>query len=147
LGIAKAFRNEQNKKHDGRDDDGGKDREPPSDVANAFQDASKTVHTISENRRDQKLTARRVLAVKGIDTVADPRYLPWSEQPITFSRADQWAEIPYSGRFLLVLDTIIQKDGFDQIHGHPALHLFSAKDAGSRRSPHPAGQPRHRLRL
>ena len=64
-------------------------------------------HVASENRRDQRLTARWVLAIKVSKTIADPRYLPWLDQPITFSRADQWVEIPYFRRFPLVLDTII----------------------------------------
>jgi hypothetical protein len=40
------------------------DRERPKDAGNAFQDANKTISTIfggiaaSENKRDQKLTAR-----------------------------------------------------------------------------------------
>ena len=52
-----------------------------------------------ENRRDRKLTARRVLAVNMADAIANPSYRPWSEVPITFSRADQWANIPYIGCF------------------------------------------------
>ena len=61
----------------------------------------------AESRRDWKLTARRVLAVNVEDTITNPSYRPWSEVPITFSRADQWADIPYIGRFPLVLDTTI----------------------------------------
>ena len=40
--------------------------------------------------------------------IADHKYLDWSEHPITFSRADQWLDIPYLGRFPLVLDPIIK---------------------------------------
>ena len=40
--------------------------------------------------------------------VTDPKYLDWSEYPITFSRADKWLDIPYPGRFPLVLDPIIK---------------------------------------
>ena len=53
----------------------------------------------TKNRRERKLTARRVLAVNTKDTTANPSYRPWSKVPITFSRADQWADIPYIGRF------------------------------------------------
>jgi hypothetical protein len=42
------------------------------------------------------------------DNITDPKYLDWSEYPITFSRANQWADIPYLGRFPLVLDPIIK---------------------------------------
>ena len=41
-------------------------------------------------------------------SVTDPKYLDWSEHPITFSRADQWSDIAYPGRFPLVLDPIIK---------------------------------------
>ena len=40
--------------------------------------------------------------------IADPKYLDWSEHPITFSRADQWSDIPYPGHFSLILDPIIK---------------------------------------
>ena len=40
--------------------------------------------------------------------IADPKYLDWSKHLITFSRADQWSDIPYLGRFPLVLDPIIK---------------------------------------
>ena len=40
--------------------------------------------------------------------IADPKYLDWSENMITFSRADQWSDIPYPGCFPLVLDPIIK---------------------------------------
>ena len=41
-----------------------------------------------ESRRERKLAARRVLAITMEDAVANPSYRPWSEVPITFSRAD-----------------------------------------------------------
>ena len=40
--------------------------------------------------------------------ISDLKYLDWSEHPITFSRADQWSDIAYPGRFPLVLDPIIK---------------------------------------
>ena len=79
--------------------------------------------TAVENRRDRKLTARRVLAVNTEDTIVDPSYRPWSEVPITFSRADQWADIPYTGRFPLVLDATVRKVLVD---GGSALTLLFA---------------------
>ena len=42
----------------------------------------------NESRREQKLAARRVLAIASEETTANPSYRPWSEVPITFSRAD-----------------------------------------------------------
>ena len=44
--------------------------------------------TAADSRRDRKLTARWVLTVNTEDVVANPSYRPWSEVPITFSRAD-----------------------------------------------------------
>ena len=46
------------------------------------------------SRREWKLTTQWVLAVTTEDTAANPSYRPWSEVPITFSRADQWADNP-----------------------------------------------------
>jgi hypothetical protein len=42
------------------------------------------------------------------DTIVDPKYLDWLEYPIIFSRANQWANIPYLGHFPLILDPIIK---------------------------------------
>ena len=81
MGLAKVFQDQENKRRDDRDND-GKDHENHN-AGGAFQDPSKTVHTIfgglaaSKNKRDKKLTSRRVLVVRGIDTIADPRYIPW----------------------------------------------------------------------
>ena len=63
----------------------------------------------TESRREWKLAARRVLSITTKDDTANPSYRPWSEVPITFSRADRWADIPYTGRFPLVLDATVQK--------------------------------------
>ena len=83
----------------------------------------------TESRRDRKLTARWVLTVNAEDAVANPSYRPWSEVPITFSRADQWANIPYTGRFPLVLDLAIQKVLFRKVlvDGGSALNLLFAE--------------------
>ena len=61
----------------------------------------------AKSRRDRKLTARRVLAINTKDAIANPSYRPWSEVPITFSRANQWADIPFTGHFPLVLDATV----------------------------------------
>ena len=42
----------------------------------------------TKSRRERKLTTRWVLAVTMEDAAANPSYRPWSEVPITFSRAD-----------------------------------------------------------
>ena len=75
-----------------------------------------------------KLAARRVLAVTSEETTANPSYRPWSEVPITFSRADQWADNPYIGCFPLVLDATVQKVLFRKvlIDGGSALNLLFA---------------------
>ena len=59
---------------------------------------------------------------------ANPKYLDWSEHPITFSRADQWADIPYPGCFPLVLDPIISNVRFKKvlIDGGSALNILFA---------------------
>ena len=82
----------------------------------------------TESRRDWKLTACRVLAVNAEDVVANPSYRPWSEVPITFSRADQWADIPYTVSFPLILDATVQKVLFRKVlvDGGIALNLLFA---------------------
>ena len=79
-----------------------------------------------ESRRDRKLTARCVLAVNAEDTIANPSYRPWFEVPITFNRADQWADIPYTGHFPLVLDATVRKVLFRKVlvDGGSALNLL-----------------------
>ena len=69
----------------------------------------------AESRRGRKLTACRVLAVNTEDAIANPSYRPWSEVPITFSRADQRVSIPYIGRFPLVLDVTVKKVLFRKV--------------------------------
>ena len=58
--------------------------------------------------------------------VTDPKYLDWLEHRITFSRVDQWLDIPYPGHFLLVLDPIIKDVRFQKvlINGGSALHIL-----------------------
>ena len=83
----------------------------------------------TESRREQKLVARQVLNVTMKDAVANPSYRPWSEVPITFSRADQWADIPYTRRFPLILDATVQKVLFRKVlvDGGSALNLLFAR--------------------
>ena len=92
-------------------------------VATIFRGLAST-----ESRRERKLAARRVLAVASEETISNPSYRSWSEIPITFSRADQWADIPYIGRFPLVLDATVQKVLFRKvlIDGGSALNLLFA---------------------
>ena len=68
------------------------------------------------------------MSITKYDTVTDPKYLDWSEHPITFSRADQWADIPYPGRFPLVLDSTIRNVRFKKvlIDGGSALNILFA---------------------
>ena len=84
----------------------------------------------TESRRERKLAARRVLTVASEETTTDPSYRPWSEIPITFSRADQWADIPYTSRFPLVFNTTIQKVLFRKvlIDSGSALNLLFVGD-------------------
>ena len=84
--------------------------------------------TSNESKRERKLAARRVLAVASEETTANPSYHPWSEIPIIFSRDDQWADIPYTGHFPLVLDATIQKVLFRKalVDGGSALNLLFA---------------------
>ena len=69
-----------------------------------------------------------MLAVASEETTANPSYHPWSEVPITFSRADQWVNIPYTGHFPLILDATVQKVLFRKVlvDGGSALNLLFA---------------------
>ena len=66
------------------------------------------------------------MSITKYDTITDPKYLDWSEHPITFSRADQWADIPYLGCFPLVLDPTIHNVWFKKvlIDGGSALNVL-----------------------
>ena len=55
------------------------------------------------------------MSITKYDMVADPKYLDWSEHPITFSRADQWADILYPRHFPLVLYPIISNMRFKKV--------------------------------
>jgi hypothetical protein len=60
------------------------------------------------------------------EKVADPKYQNWSHQPITFNRADQWANILEPGHFPLVLDPVIRNVRFKKvlIGGGSALDIL-----------------------
>jgi hypothetical protein len=49
------------------------------------------------------------------EKVADPKYQNWSHQPITFSRANQWANILELGHYPLVMDLIIRNVWFEKV--------------------------------
>ena len=70
-----------------------------------------------------------MLTVNIEDAIANPSYRPWSEVPITFSRANKWVDIPYIGRFPLVLDATVKKVLFRKVlvDGGNALNLLFAK--------------------
>ena len=57
----------------------------------------------TESRRERKLAAQQVLSITTEDGTTNRSYRPWFKIPITFSRADQWADIPYTGHFRKVL--------------------------------------------
>ena len=66
------------------------------------------------------------MSITKYDTITDSKYLDWSEHPITFSWADQWANIPYPGRFPLMLDPTIRNMRFKKvlIDGGSALNIL-----------------------
>ena len=84
--------------------------------------------TSTKSKRERKLAARWVLVVTTKDATTNPSYHPWSKVPITFSRADQWADFPYTGRNPLVLDATILKVLFRKVlvDGGSALNLLFA---------------------
>ena len=66
------------------------------------------------------------MSITKYDTITDSKYLDWSEHPITFSRADQWADIPYPRCFPLMLDLTIHNVRFEKvlINGGSALNIL-----------------------
>jgi hypothetical protein len=120
-GLKTAFGGEPSKKprrYDDADDNQGGDR----DKGPAFQEPSKTITTIfggcatHEDKRDHKLVAQRIKTAATYDgPIADPKFLPWSEHPITFSKADQWTDIPYPGWFPLIMDPITKDVRFRKV--------------------------------
>src|SRR5437762_10343912 len=78
-----------------------------------------------ESKRKQKLTAREINAI----TPATPKYLKWSEAPITFSRADHPDHVPHPERYPLVLDPIVRTVKLNRalIDGGSGLNILFAK--------------------
>jgi len=68
------------------------------------------------------------MSITKYNMVADPKYLDWSEHPITFSRANQWVDIPNPRRFPLVLDPTIRNVRFKKvlIYGGSTLNILFA---------------------
>jgi hypothetical protein len=124
-GLKSIYRSDARKRQRGGDKDGDKndrrdkrpdeedktEEERDKDPRHAYKDPDRSICNIFggkvalENEQQRKLTARAVMALNNPDErVADPKYQNWSHQPITFSRTDQWANIPEPGRFPLILD-------------------------------------------
>src|SRR5438105_4670588 len=101
---------ERHSKGPARDQD-GPDRNPGHQAGGlVFPDPEHQLNMIYggsdayEPKRKQKLTAREINAI----TPATPKYLKWSEAPITFDRADHPDHVPHPGRYPLVLDPIVR---------------------------------------
>jgi hypothetical protein len=62
-------------------------------------------HRSQENRRQQKLNDREVLAA----TTSAPAPYRWSEHAITFSWADQWLNFDHPGKYPLLVDPVIRE--------------------------------------
>ena len=78
-----------------------------------------------ESKRKQKLTTREINAVIPIT----PKYLKWSEAPITFNRSDHPDNNPHPGRYPLVLDPIIRTIKLNRvlIDGGSRLNILFAR--------------------
>jgi hypothetical protein len=118
-GLKSIYRSDARKRQRGSDKNDRRDdkrideedkteEEHDKDPRHAYKDPDRSVRSIFggkvalENGRQRKLTTRAVMALNNPDgRVADPKYQNWSHQPITFSRADQWANIPELGCFPL----------------------------------------------
>ena len=55
------------------------------------------------------------MSITKYNTVTDPKYLDWLEYSISFSRANQWTNIPYPGHFPLMLDPTIRNMRFKKV--------------------------------
>src|SRR6266542_1937638 len=80
---------------------------------------------VYESKRKQKLTAREINA----DMPVTPKYLKWSELPITFDRSNHLDNIPHPGRYPLVLDPIIRTVKLNRvlIDGGSGLNILFTK--------------------
>src|SRR5438128_10472620 len=86
-----------------------------------------------ESMRKQKLTAREINAIIPIT----PKYLKWSEVPITFDRSDHLDNIPHPGRYPLVLDPIVRTVKLNRllIDGGSGLNILFAKTLNDMKIP------------
>src|SRR5207237_3869031 len=86
-----------------------------------------------ESKRKQKLTAREINAI----TPTTPKYLKWSEVPITFGRADHPDHVPHPGRYTLVLDPIVRTVKLNRVlvDGGSGLNILFAKTLNDMKIP------------
>src|SRR6266508_6935665 len=122
---------EKNSKNLARDQD-GPDRNPGQQQVNpAFPDPEHQLNMIYggsnayKSKRKQKLIAREINAI----TLATPKYLKWSETPITFDRTDHPDRVPHPGHYPLVLDPIVRTVKLNRvlIDGGSGLNILFAK--------------------
>jgi hypothetical protein len=62
-------------------------------------------HGSQENKRQQKLNDRQIL----VATTSAPAPYRWTEDPITFTRADQWLNFDHPSKYPLLVDPMIQE--------------------------------------
>src|SRR5436190_8199947 len=88
-----------------------------------------------ESKRKRKLTAREINAI----TPATPKYLKWSEAPITFGRDDPPDHVPHPGHYPLVLDPIARTIKLNRvlIDGGSGLNILFAKTLTDMKIPCP----------
>src|SRR6266540_1637687 len=122
---------EKHSKGPARDQD-GPDRNPgPQAGGPAFPNPEHQLNMIYggsdayESKQKQKLVAREINAVIPVT----PKYLKWSETPITFDRADHPDRVPHPGRYPLVLDPIVRTIRLNRvlIDGSSGLNILFAK--------------------
>src|SRR6266540_767003 len=131
---------EENSKHPARNQDGSdrnKDQQPdgpaflvPEHQLNMIYGGSAAY----ESKRKQKLTAWEINAVIPVT----PKYLKWSEEPITFNRSDHPDNIPHPGRYPMVLDPIVQTIKLNRmlIDDGNGLNILFAKTMDGMKIPH-----------
>src|SRR5438128_3972147 len=101
---------EKHSKGPTRDQDGPNRNPGPQEGSPVFPNPEHQLNMIYEgsdayeSKRKQKLTAREINAI----IPATPKFLKWSDAPITFGRADHPDHVPYPGRYPLVLDPIVR---------------------------------------
>jgi hypothetical protein len=125
----------------------------PEDPKGDFFEAHKEVNYIyggpnsNKSRRKQKLTAWEVMTVSPVT----PKYLKWSEVPITFDRRDHPDFIPKPGRYSLIVIPIIKDVKLNRVlvDGGSSLNILFLKTFNqmglSRSALHPSQAPFHGL--